>query len=237
MIRKNISLYEKDVKKIAPLLEKNEGNLSAAVREMIEFVDFMLQKFGSLEEARRLEKRVKGVCIPRLMLNWFLTCTDACLPTEESIDSVEELIPLRALTDLEAFSAVGFNVTSSVEADDVRNPTRAAIRITGDRLQAEFVAKLAACCLAKQRSLSVEEVDRQATAITVRLKKQGEPGSEAAYTALRDSLLKHFGERHIMMQELLARPKFWNDVVTSSVEWGVLQRYRYPKLYQLSGYK
>ena len=236
MIRKNISLYEKDLKKLAPLLEKHEGNLSAAVREMIAFVDFMAQKFGSLEEARRLEKRVKGICIPQLMLNWFLTCTDACLPTEESIESVEELLPLHTLTDLESFSIFGFSVTSTVESDDLRNPTRAAVQVTGERLQAEFVAKLSACALAKQRSLGVEAVDRQTAGITVRLRKQGGP-AEAAYTAIRDSLLTHFGERHIMMQELLARPKFWNDVVTSSLDWNTLQRYRYPGLYQVSEYK
>jgi hypothetical protein len=236
MIRKNISLYEKDLKKLAPLLEKHEGNLSAAVREMIEFVDFMAQKFGSLEEARRLEKQVKGICIPRLMLNWFLTCTAACLPTEESIDSVEELLPFHTLTDLESFAAFGLSVASKVEADDLRNPTWAAIQVTGDRLQAEFVAKLSSCALAKQRNLGVETVDRQTTGITVRLKKQGGP-AEAAYTAIMDSLLTHFGERHLMMQELLARPKFWNDVVTSSLDWNTLQRYRYPNLYQVSEYK
>lgn len=231
MIRKNISLYEKDLKKLAHLLEKHEGNLSAAVREMIEFVDSMVQKFGSLEEARRVEKRLKGVCIPRLMLNWFLTCTDACLPTDESIDALAELISLHAVTDLEALSAFGFNVTIAVEADDARNPTQAAIQIAGDRLQAEFVARLSSCSLAKQHSMGVEAVDRQTTAITVRLKKQGGPGGEAAYTAIRDSLFTHFGERHIMMQELLARPKFWNDVVTSSLDWNTIQRYRYPRLY------
>ncbi|GEM_PF-819161 len=237
MIRKNISLYEKDLRRLAPLLEKHEGNFSAAVREMIEFMDSMVQKFGSMEEAIRVEKRVKGVCIPRLMLNWFLTCTDSCLPPDESIDALAELISLHTVTDLEALSALGFNVTSAVEADDARNPTRAAIRVTGDPLQAEFVAKLAACCFAKQRNLSVDVVDRAATTTTVLLKKQGERGSEAAYTAIRDSLLTHFGERHIMMQELLARPKFWNDVVTSSLEWSALQQYRYPRLYQVSEYK
>jgi hypothetical protein len=40
-----------------------------------------------------------------------------------------------------------------------------------------------------------------------------------------------------MMQELLARPKFWNDVVTSSLDWNTVQRYRYPRLYQVSEYK
>jgi len=37
MIRKNISLYEEDMKKIGRIAEKHEGNLSAAMREIIEF--------------------------------------------------------------------------------------------------------------------------------------------------------------------------------------------------------
>lgn len=237
MIRKNISLYEKDVKKLAPLLEQHEGNLSAAIREMIEFVDFMLQKFGSLEEARRVEKRLQGICIPRLMLTWFLSCTDACLPTEESVNSLAEMIPLRGVTDLPALATLGFTVAITAGADDARSPTKATVRIAGDREQAEFVAKLAACYLGKQSGLRVEESDRQATMITLRLKKLGDPESEAVYTGIRDSLLKHFGERDLMMQELRARPKFWNDVVTSSMEWSVVQRYRYPKLYEVSELK
>jgi hypothetical protein len=237
MIRKNISLYEKDLKKLAPLLEQHEGNLSAAIREMIEFVDFMHQKFGSLEAARRVEKRLQGICIPRLMLTWFLSCTDACLPTEESIDALEELIPLRGVMDLPALATLGFTVAITAEADDARSPTKATVRVGGEREQAEFVAKLAACYLGKQSGLRVEEVDRQAAMITLRLKKLGEPGSEAVYTAIRDSLLKHFGERDLLLQELRARPKFWNDVVTSSVEWSMLQRYRYPKLYGVSELK
>lgn len=237
MIRKNISLYEKDVKKLTPFLEQHGGNLSAAIREMIEFVDFMHQKFGSLEEARRMEKRLQGICIPPLMLSWFLSCTDACLPSEESIDALEELIPLRGVMDLPALATLGFNVAITAEADDGRSPRRATIRVAGDRQQVEFTAKLAACYLGKQSGLRVEEADRQATMITLHLKKLGDPGSEAVYIAIRDSLLKHFGERHLMMQELLARPKFWNDVVTASVAWSLSQRYRYPKLYEVSELK
>lgn len=237
MIRKNISLYEKDVKKLTPLLEQHEGNLSAAIREMIEFVDFMHQKFGSLEEARRVEKRLQGICIPRLMLSWFLSCTDACLPSEESVDALAEMLPLRGVMDLPALASLGFNVAITAEADDARSPRRATIRVAGDRQQVEFTAMLAACYLGKQSGLRVEEADRQATMITLHLKKLGDPGSEAVYTAIRDSLLKHFGERHLMMQELLARPKFWNDVVTASVAWSLSQRYRYPKLYEVSELK
>jgi len=61
LIRKNVSLYEEDLKKIAGLVEKHEGNLSAAMRDMIDFVDLMLRKFGSLEEAKKIERRIRGI--------------------------------------------------------------------------------------------------------------------------------------------------------------------------------
>jgi hypothetical protein len=77
MIRRNISLYEEDMKKIEGIVEKHEGNLSTAMREIIDFVDFMLRKFDSLEEAKKIGREIKGVCIPDTILNWFLTYTKA----------------------------------------------------------------------------------------------------------------------------------------------------------------
>ncbi len=101
MIRKNISLYESDIKKIGKIVENHEGNLSAAMREIIDFVDYMLYRFGSFEEAKKIEKRAKGVCLPHGMLNWFLKYTEACLPDEAAIESMEELHPVESVRDLQ----------------------------------------------------------------------------------------------------------------------------------------
>jgi len=158
--------------------------------------------------------------------------TDACLPDENAMRSIEEIRVIESVSHLKAIADIGFAVDIHVDADDDRNPTEVTLQVSGDRMHAEFVAKLAACFLAETKELVVEDVSRQATTITVNLRRRGELGSEGAYKAVRDSLLQHFGERHVMMQDILQRPRFWNDVITSTCEWSDVQRYKYPRIYR-----
>ena len=232
MIRKNISLYDEDVKRIERIVEKHEGNLSAAIREIIEFTYSMQRKFGSLEEAKKVESRIKGICIPNMMLNWFFTYTNECLPDEIAIGSLEEIHALESVSDLAVIADIGFAVDIKVDADDDRNPTEATIQVSGERMHAEFVAKLAACFLAENKGLVVEDVSRRAASITVKLKSRGERESEANYKMMRESLITHFGERHVMMQEILQKPKFWNSMINATTDWGDVQRHKYPRIYR-----
>ncbi|MEA2032049.1 MAG: hypothetical protein U9N41_00510 [Euryarchaeota archaeon] len=234
MIRKNISLYEEDMKKIGRIVEKNEGNLSAAMREIIDFIDFMLRKFGSLEEAKRIERRTKGVCLPCGMLNWFLTYTCDCLPDEDAVGSIEEICEIESMSDLGEIAGICFPVETQVDADDDQNPSAVTIRLTGERTHTEFVAKIIACFLAENRGLAVEEVFRHTAFTTVKLKKgeEGKRESEGDYKKVRDSLIKHFGERHIMVQEILNKPRFWNAMIKATAEWGNVERYKYPRIYR-----
>ncbi len=236
MIRKNISLYEEDIKKIGRIVDKHEGNLSAAMREIVDFVDFMLRKFGSLEETKKLERRIKGVCIPNTMLNWFLAHTDECLPDEDATGCIEDIHVIESVSDLVEIADIGFAVDIKVDADDDRNPSEVTICLTGERTHTEFVAKILSCFLAENRGLAVEDVSRHAAFTTVKLKKEakggGERESEAEYKKVRESLIKHFGERHILMQEILNKTRFWNAMINATAEWGDVQRYKYPRIYR-----
>lgn len=234
MIRKNISLYEADMKKIERIVEKHEGNLSAAMREIIDFVDFMLRKFGSLEEAKKIEWRTKGVCLPCGMLNWFLTYTSECLPDEDATGSMEEICAIESVSDLAELADMGLPVDIKADADGDRNPSAVTIRLTGERTHTEFVAKIMACFLAENRGLAVKEVFRHTAFTTVKMKREekGERGSEDNYKKVRDSLIKHFGERHIMVQEILNKPRFWNAMINATAEWGDMERYKYPRIYR-----
>lgn len=213
-------------------MEKHEGNLSAAMRDIINFVDFMLRKFDSLEEARKIERRIKGICIPNTLLNWFLYHTNGCLPDEATADSIEEITTIKSMSELADIADFGFPVAIDIDADDERNPSEVTIQISGERMQAEFVAKLAACFLAETKGLAVEDVSQHAAVTTVNLKRRGELGSEGAYKAVRDSLLQHFGDRHVMIQEVLHKPRFWNEVINTTAEWDDVQRYKYPKIHR-----
>jgi len=159
-LRKNISLYEEDMKKIEGIVDKHEGNLSAAMREIIDFIDFMLRKFDNLEEAKKIERRTKGVCIPSEMLNWFLNYTSGCLPDEDAAGSIEEICTIESVSDLGKIAGICFPVETQVDTDDERNPSEVKIRLTGERMYTEFVAKIMACFLAENHGLAVEDVFR-----------------------------------------------------------------------------
>lgn len=121
-----------------------------------------------------------------------------------------------------------------MDADDDRNPSAVTIRLTGERTHTEFAAKVIACFLAENHGLAVEDVFQHAAFTTLKLKRvgEGERGSEGDYKKVRESLIKHFGERHIMMQEILNKPRFWNAMINATTEWGDMERYKYPKIYR-----
>lgn len=232
MIRKNISMYEKDLEKLERLLEKNEGNLSAVVREIIDFFDFMQRKFGSLEEAKKIERRVKGICIPNTLLIWFLKYTEGCLPDEAEAGCIEEIMAIKSMSDLADFADFGFPVAIKIDADDEQNPSEVTIQISGEQMQKEFIAKITSCFLTMNRGMVVKDIHRDAASITVKLKSRGESESEANYKMMRESLITHFGERHVMMQEILQKPWFWNSMINATTDWGDVQRHKYPKIYR-----
>jgi hypothetical protein len=232
MIRKNISLYDEDLKKIGGLIEKHEGNLSAAMREIIDFVDFMLWKFSSLEEAKKIEKRTRGIYIPNEMMNWFLTYTSECLLDDDAVGSLEEIHSIESVSDLAEIAGIICSVKIQVDTDDDRNPSEVTIRLTGERTHTEFVAKIMGCFLAENKGLAVEDVFRHTTFTTVKLKKYEGGKSESNYKKMRESLIKHFGGRHVMMQEVLNKPQFWNSMINATSDWGDVQRYKYPKIYR-----
>ncbi len=91
MLRKNVSISDAHLKLLEPLLKKHQGNLSAAMRDIIDFTGFVTENMGSLETAKDLLKeknhfkeqirnRIFGVTIPLTMFRWMLSKRKCCLP-------------------------------------------------------------------------------------------------------------------------------------------------------------
>ena len=83
MLRKNVSISDTHLKMLDPLLKKHQGNLSAAMRDIIDFTGFVTENMGSLETAKDLFKeknhameqtrnRIYGITIPLTMFRWLL---------------------------------------------------------------------------------------------------------------------------------------------------------------------
>ena len=88
LIRKNVSLDETHLQKLQPLLEKHRGNLSAAVREVIDLVSLDLESHGkpedisvrnegkSSETKDQLIKSRECVMMSQQMMKWLVgSCT------------------------------------------------------------------------------------------------------------------------------------------------------------------
>ncbi len=91
MLRKNVSISDTHLKMLDPLLKKHQGNLSAAMRDIIDFTGFVTENMGSLETAKDLFKeknhameqtrnRIYGVTIPLTMFRWLLSNRKSSLP-------------------------------------------------------------------------------------------------------------------------------------------------------------
>ncbi len=91
MLRKNVSISDAHLRLLDPLLKKHQGNLSAAMRDIIDFTGFVTENMGSLETAKDLLKeknhakeqtlnRIYGVTIPLTMFKWLLTDRKSGLP-------------------------------------------------------------------------------------------------------------------------------------------------------------
>jgi hypothetical protein len=91
MLRKNVSISDTHLKMLDPLLKKHQGNLSAAMRDIIDFTGFVTENMGSLETAKDLFKeknhameqtrnRIYGITIPLTMFRWLLNNRKGNLP-------------------------------------------------------------------------------------------------------------------------------------------------------------
>lgn len=91
MLRKNVSISNDHLKMLDPLLKKHQGNMSAAMRDIIDFTGFVTQNLGSLEIAKDLLKeknherektlkRIYGLTIPLTMFRWLLNNRKSSLP-------------------------------------------------------------------------------------------------------------------------------------------------------------
>ncbi len=91
MLRKNVSISDTHLRLLDPLLKKHHGNLSAAMRDIIDFTGFVTENMGSLETAKDLLKeknhakeatlhRIYGVTIPLTMFKWLLANRKCSIP-------------------------------------------------------------------------------------------------------------------------------------------------------------
>lgn len=168
MLRKNVSISDVHLKLLDPLLKKHQGNLSAAMRDIIDFTGFVTENMGSLEKARDLLKeknrlkeqtlhRIYGITIPLTMFRWLLADRKTCLP---SLNNATQLFTRH--DDINMYDVKDLNNIFNEELSFLNWPVKVTfssydgnveIQITGmDQEINQFCAILVAMFFAKNKN-------------------------------------------------------------------------------------
>jgi hypothetical protein len=168
MLRKNVSISDAHLRLLDPLLKKHQGNLSAAMRDIIDFTGFVTENMGSLEKAKDLLKeknrikeqtfhRIYGITIPLTMFQWLLTDRKTCLP---SLNNATQLFHRN--DDINIYDMNSLNKLINEELSFLNWPVKVTfsredknigIQITGmDQEINKFCAILVAMFFAKNRN-------------------------------------------------------------------------------------
>lgn len=225
MIRKNVSLDEAHLQKLQPLLEKHKGNLSAAVREVIDLVSPDFENHGIPEETgEKLKKKRKSsgakeellrseesVTMNQQMMKWLVRSCAGKLMDEDVVNGLINPYIVTTLPELEEH----LNFTSKKMGWDIEifGPRREGSEngptimdfIGGDRDFRELILEAVCIFLSRWMSLDVEAVHRKSNSVTVYLGTFVRHDQEEIAPGVR----KYFGSRDLLYRELEKKPQFW----------------------------
>ncbi|MCL7413523.1 MAG: hypothetical protein M8353_07915 [ANME-2 cluster archaeon] len=230
IIRKNIALEQKHMNKLKPLLQKNDNNLSAAVRDAIDFADMAINLFGTLNEAKthltntqpvlsHLEETIQSgqnVVISYPTLLWFLKYSGGILMDREIVEEVLDPLNIDTISELdrkmnEICQEFGWQIKVSLFSMDNLEPESVTLMISdGSEALREFVALHIAQFFAYKLNLDVEIMHLRATSLRVDFRKIE---SNTRFKGLE----KYFGYNSQVVNELLRQPTFWRTLVTVHV--------------------
>ena len=225
MIRKNVSLDEAHLRKLQPLLEKHGGNLSAAIREVIDLVIPGSESHGAPDEiAENLSKRESfpetreqliqsGECVmmSQKTMKWLVKSSAGKLMDEDVVHELLNPYFLHTVPELKEFLNCGskrmgwkIEVLFSFK-EEVKPESFSMDFIGGDRDFRELLVGAVCIFLARWMNFDVEAVHRKSNSITIYLKSFVRHGLQDQAPGVS----KHFGSKDLLYREIERKPDFW----------------------------
>ena len=234
MIRKNVSMEDEYLQKLQPFLNKNNGNLSAAIRDAIELADAALKGYESIEDALEFftEGSVKypeirnsliesGECvlISQLSFRWLIENTDGILVADELVSELFNPYRIKNISDLLGFLNErsrnhGWGIEASISSWEEEKTDIITLE-HGDPSLRAYLAEILSLFLGRYMSFDVSFVHRKSNSIRIFLKEH------KSDTEIPPGIQRNFGILDSTFKEIKSRPDFW----TSLVERYRLHRY------------
>ncbi|MDF1558059.1 MAG: hypothetical protein P1P80_07770 [ANME-2 cluster archaeon] len=216
--RKHIALEDESIKKIQSLIDKHNGNLSAAIRDAIELTSISLQYYDTVEDAKSLITTLKEIqqdqaIIQVPLFHWLLKRTRGLIVDKQILDYLIDPFSITSISELEDFinnmcRDFGWHVEIMIDTDNNDNPTYATMTLTGIHKETVyFLARMVGEYLAIYKKLGIFSVHPQLGELEVEFKLQ--TSTEEALQNLIDNL----GYMVNIEKELKAHPNFWKRLI------------------------
>lgn len=225
MIRKNVSLDETHLHKLQPLLEKNGGNLSAAIREAIDLVSPDPDSHETSDElAKNIRKKenfpetreqllMSGECviISHPTMKWLVKSSAGKLIDEGVVHELINPYLITTISDLEEYlnlnsKRLGWKIeVSSSFKESFQNGHATMDFSGGDRDLREFIVKAVCIFLSCWMDLDAEALHRKSNSVTVYLKRFVRHDTQEVSPGVR----KLFGSKDLLYREIERKPAFW----------------------------
>jgi hypothetical protein len=223
------------IRKLQPFLEKNNGNLSAAIRDAIELADAALKGHESVEDALEHFKEgstkypgirnsliESGECIlvSQFSFRWLIENTDGILVDDELVSELFNPYKIKNVSGLLEYlnirsQKMGWEIEASLNSWE-EDKTEAIVLENGDSGLRAFLAEAISIFLGRYLSLDVSFVHRKSNSIQIFVKEH------RSDMDVPPGIRKNFGTLDFTLKEIRSRPDFW----ISLVEKYRLQRYQ-----------
>ncbi len=211
-IRKNISLEKGHLRKIEPLVQKHNGNFSAAMREIIDLIDTMTRDPEAV--ANIVEGLKTNYDLTENLVYWLIKQARGRLIDPEHLNSIIDPAKIVLLSDLEKYiddmtSGVNWQTQVTIEDyDDNIFPSHITAILSGNSIpKMEFFGGLVSSFLVLHKKQEIISVKKMSSKIVINFKKQSN------MNIARQSLIHFFGYMEDISSEIMKKQEFWKCIV------------------------
>lgn len=202
IVTKHISLEKDYINRIQPYVERHNGNISSAIREII----------GNTERSG-LPKNTS--VIDSHLLDWILDDVNGILIPDNVLDEIVSPRSIRSMKDFEdyinhRFKEFEWGVNISLKYNDNISPFNVFIDIKGPYQKSRFMAHILSQLLIKsfleRNPLEIKSVNYSGNYINIEMSRSDKKRS-------MDSLVTFFGGMDEIVRTIKNRPDFWKSLV------------------------
>jgi hypothetical protein len=228
IVRKNISIDQCYIDKLKPFLDKNNGNLSAAIRDSIETASQAIegkkgekgdkdssQALKNAESRNKMIEEEEFLLIHHTMLEWFIKNTSGLLIEESTVYELINPYTIKKIPDFINYvnalnNRLGWKIKVDAECTGSMEPESVILTLSnGNPCFRGVIAHSLSLFLAKQMKLDIQGLFSRSNVTKVYLKRF----EFLDYEKIPKGLEEHFGPMDSTFREIRKKPEFWKNLV------------------------